>query len=73
MLLWLKIILVKMMMVVVYGDDDGDDGDDDDDGDDGDDDIHLHHISGLHAAVAKDDGIWSSCHGESKGVGTHNA
>ena len=37
------------------------------------DDINLHHISCLHAAVSEDNGIWSSCHRESKGVGAHNA
>ena len=34
---------------------------------------HLHHISGLHAAVAEDNRVWSSGHRKSKGVGTHNA
>ena len=36
-------------------------------------DNHLHHISGLHAAVAEDNRVWSSGHRKSKGVGTHNA
>ena len=54
-------------------DNDGDDGVDDDDEGVDDDDIHLHHISGLHTAVAKDDGVWSGGHRESKGVGAHNA
>ena len=50
----------------------GDDDDDDDDDDDGND-IHLHHISGLHTAVAEHNCIWSSGDRKSKGIGTHNA